>query len=361
MKTRIWMYFILGIFAFYTNFSFSDEEKKSEPENSIRKVTEGLDLLNNLSSSSRLKKQKKLQQKNRKVIKRLESLEKISNQSLLVLAGVYKDTGDHENQMRILKKLIKRNPKNVKYLLELAQALRKAYFKTYDPLFKEETIKVINQALKWKDKKTQEKAQLEMLALLKYEGDSKENNYAILKLIQKLIREMGVKRSYVKDMCKYFYLNKFYKQSLSACRKGIRYDPKEASNYIYHALSMENANRIRSLLKMTARKFPNSFLVQKKVGQFFLKEEDHSLALPYFKKAVAINKNSPEAHVGLAWSLFGSKKEKQSYKHFLKACMLNKPKMLFNFKKAKSMLNQKSRFTLSNLFEKGITECFYKG
>lgn len=328
----------------------------------IETLTNELDFLNK-KLAPRLREKEAIDyiknSKNNKAIDLLESLEDSSARSLLILAQAYENKGDYENQIRVLKQLVKKNKKNGLYLLELAKGFRKLYFKTGLFKYREEAITHINHILKL-HKKYHEKAHLEMLNLLKYKEDSEETNYAILKLLQTLIREFGVKRTYVKDICKYFYLNKFYNQSLSGCKKAMKYDPKEPSNYIYYALSMEETEEIEENLKKAVRKFPKSLFVRLSIGQFFITQKDYKSALPHFNKALKIKSNSAEGQMGLAQSLFYNGKEKTSYKHFLKACMLDKPQMLWPFKQAKSILNQKSKFKLAGTFEKGITRCFLR-
>ena len=328
----------------------------------IKSLTNELDFLNKkLAPRQQEKKAVDYMRynKNKKAIDLLESLDESSPRSLLILAQAYENTGDYDNQIRVLRRLVKRNKKNGIYLLELAKGLRKLYFETGLFPHREEAITIIHKVLKM-NKKYHEKAHLEMLELLKFKEDSKENNYAILKLLQTLIRDFGVKRNYVKDICKYFYINKFYKQSLFGCKTAMKYDPKEPSNYIYYALSMEETEDIETHLKKAVKKFPNSILVRIKAGQFFIEQKEYKSATPHFKKAVSIDPNSAEAQVGLAQSLFHNGKEKESYKHFFKACMLNKSQMLWAFKQAKSILNQKSKFQLASSFDKGITKCFLK-
>ena len=297
--------------------------------------------------------------KNKKAINLLESLDDISPRSLLILAQAYENTGDYENQIRILRQLVKKNKKNSIYLLELAKGLRKLYFKTGLFQYREEVLETINQVYAL-PKKYHEKAHLEMMNLLKYKEDSEETNYAILKLLQTLIREFGIKRAYIKDICKYFYINKFYNQSLSGCKKAIKYDPKEPSNYIYYALSMEKQEDIEQGLKLAVKKFPKSSFAQIQAGHYFLEQKEYKAARPYFKNSAKIEPNSAQVQLGLAQSLFHSGKEKESYTHFFKACMLDKPQMLWAFKQAKSILNQKSKFKLASSFERGITKCLLK-
>ena len=328
----------------------------------IETLTNELDFLNK-KLAPRLREKEAVNyiqdNKNKKAIDLLESLEDTSARSLLILAQAYENTGDYKNQIRILKKLVKKYKKNGTYLIELAKGLRKLYFKTGLFKHREEAITHINETLTLQ-KKYHENAHLEMLKLLKYKEDSDETNYAILKLLQTLIREFGVKRSYVKDICKYFYINKFYSQSLSGCKKAMKYDPKEPSNYIYHALSMEETEDIEKHLNQAVQKFPKVLFVRIRTGQFFIEQKEYKSALPHFNKALKIQSNSAEGQIGLAQSLFHNGKEKESYKHFFKACMLDKPQMLWAFKQAKSILNQKSKFKLASTFEQGITKCFLR-
>ena len=328
----------------------------------IKTLTNELDFLNK-RLAPRLREKEAVDyiqgNKNKKAIDLLESLEDSSPRSLLILAQAYENTGDYENQIRVLKQLVKKHKKNGIYLLELAKGFRKLYFKTGLFEHREKAITHINTTLTL-HKKYHENAHLEMLILLKYKEDSEETNYAILKLLQTLIREFGVKRTYVKDICKYFYINKFYTQSLSGCKKAMKYDPKEPGNFIYYALSMEEIEDTEKHLKQAVQKFPESLFVHIRTGQFFIEQKDYQSALPHFKKASKIRSDSAEGQLGLAQSLFHNGKEKESYKHFLKACMLDKPQMLWAFKQAKSILNQKSKFKLASTFEQGITKCFLR-
>ena len=350
----------------------SETENKAQPkakaqgedEDIIQNLTEELNFLNQQTTPPSPSKEKSALEymkhnKHKQAIDLLESLEDNSSRSLLILAQAYENTGDHENQIRVLRQLIKKDKKNGTYLLELAKGLRQRYFKTGRFEYRDSARETIKQVLTL-DKKYREKAHLEMLALLKYKEDSEETNYAILKLLQTLLREFGLKRSYIKDICKYFYINKYYSQSLSGCKKAMRYDPLEPDNYVYYALSHESPDDVEKHLKTAAKKFPKSTFAQESAGQFFIEQKDYKSARPYFQNAVSSAPQSAQVQLGLAQALFHTGKEDQSYKHFLKACMLNKPKMLWAFKQAKSILNQKSKFKLATSFENGITKCFLR-
>ena len=330
-------------------------EKKPKPTTnpSLKSLTHGLSILNQ-------PKKKPRRAKSLSAVKRQGGLGQLSARSLLVLAQAYEQKGDYENQILTLKKLIKKNKKQGLYWLELAKGFRKLYFKTGLFKHREESVKAIQQVYGLKNKKYQEKAHLEMLELLKWTEDLEENKYAILKLLQSLIREFGIKKKYVRDICKYLYINKFYGQSLAGCSKAIKYYPKEPENYIYYALSLEDEAKKEKFLKQTAKRFLKSFFVQLKMGQHFIEQKEYQSALPYFEKVARWKPSSAPAQLGLAQALFHTGQEQQSYKWFFKACMLDKPKMLWAFKQAKSILNQKSQFNLASTFDKGITQCFLK-
>ena len=348
--------------------STTTKKKKAKTDSSpldssiAESISKELDFLN--KKISPLQKEKQAleyirSKKSTDAIKLLESSNNISARSLRILASAYESKGDYENQIRVLKTLVKRDKKNGYHYLKLARALRKLYFKTGLFAQREEVVKTIDKIYNL-DKKYHEKAHIEMLELLKFKEDTEETNYAILTLLQKLIREYGVKKIYVRDICKYLYINKFYKQSLAGCKKAIKYYPKEASNYIYYALSMPEPAETEKYIKKVHKKFPNSYLANQEIGAFFVRQKDYKLALPYFQKAASLSGNSAITQVGMAQSLFHTGQAKASYKHFLKACMLDKQKMLWNFKQAKSILNQKNQVTLAEKFEKGIIKCYSK-
>ena len=390
--------FFLVFLLFFPLASLSEKKPKedSSSEPVIHNLTEDLDRLNPKAKSSKASKKNNY----KKTIDREESLDNQSPRTLVILARSYEDKKDYINQLRVLQILTKKHKKNGFFLLELARSRRNLYAQTHSLQHKEEAVKVIDKVYNL-PRKYREKAHLEMLELLKVEsrlnkssafyfnientqaksspeGAAKESSktsteekadslptplssdYAILKLLQTLLREFGVKKAYIKDICKYFYINQFYTQSLSGCKKAIKYDPKEPSNYVYYALSLKDREQRGKYLKQVVKKFPDSIMARMYTGRFLLEEADYKSALPHFKKAVRLLPNNATAHVGLARTLFHTKQEKASYKHFLKACVLDKQRMLWAFKQAKSILNQKNQFKLADSFEKGITKCFFQ-
>ena len=342
------LFFILMGFSHVVLSEFSDLEK----------LDEELNRFDDLSGSESSLKRASDPSTKRKAIDRNDSLEQNTSSSLIVLAQAYQQKKDYKNAVRVLRRLKDKEIKDLKVLMELAQAFSSIYFKTGDFTHREDGVALLNQILDQKNKKYNESAQLEMLKLLKFKADGGDNNYAILQLVQKLIREFGEKPHYISDLCKYLHLNDFHKESTSACRKAINKNPEGPHNYIYYAWSFKDNKKTENHLKSASKKFPESYFVQLQTGEFYLKQEDYAQALPYYEQAVSISPDSFEAQVGLARSFFHTNEEVKSYRYFLKACKLNKTDTLWRFKQAKSILNQKSKFKLAAQFEKGITECF---
>ena len=353
-------YFFFLLLISYSHWILSDSSSTVEDlDKQLDQLDRGLnsfdDLIENGAPSS---KGASASSQKRKSIDRDDSLGKNTSSSLLVLAQAYIEKKDYKNAVRVLRRLKDKEVKDLEVLMELARAFSGIYFKTGDFTHREDSIVLLNQVLDQKNKEYSESAQLEMLKLLKFKADGTDNNYAILQLVKKLINDFGEKSHYISDLCKYLHLNQFHKQSVSACRKAINKNPDASYNYVYYAWSFKDSKKRESHLIAAGKKFPESYFVQLQIGEFYLKQEDYSQALPYYEQVVSINSDSSEAQVGLARSLFHTDREVKSYKHFLKACKLNKTDTLWSFKQAKSILNQRSKFKLAAQFEKGITKCF---
>ncbi len=328
-------------------------------------IPSAVDLLDqNISKTGRLKSRKEggsggiRDESSPSAVNRTHFEETSSVESLFLLAQVYGEKEDYENQVRVLRRLIAKDRKNGKYWLKLIKALRLWYFKTHELNYKKETVDAIRQVKELKlNRKYQELAQLEMLSLLQNQKDIKLNHYAILELYNQLVRNFGKKKMYIRGVCEYLYINQFYQKSLSNCKKAIQNDPRGVSNYVYYALSLKDPLKKETNLKQVADRFSKSFLAQLKAGDVFFGQKNYKKALFYYSRAVRLNSQSVEAQVGLAQSLFSDGQFKKSYSHFLKACLLDRQEALWIFKKAKSLLNQKNKFVLAEFFEKGMTKC----
>ena len=347
----------LVIFVGFSHAICLSNEKALDKQ--FEQLDESLSSFNDFLESDTSSKSAHNSKKNmQESINRDDQLEQSAPASLMVLAEAYQQKKDYKNAARVLTKLKDKESKDLAALMDLARAFSNLYFKTGDFAHRESVVDLLNQVLEQRNKTYSEMAQLEMLKLLKFKADGTDNNYAILQLVKKLINDFGEKPHYISDLCKYLHLNKFHKQSVSACRKAINKSPDAPHNYVYYAWSFEDNKKTESHLKSAGKKFPESYFVQVQTGEFYLKQEDYIVALPYYTQAVSISTNAFEAQVGVARCFFNTEKEEESYSYFLRACKLNKSETLWSFKQAKSILNQRSKFKLAAQFEKGITECF---
>ncbi len=281
-----------------------------------------------------------------------------SQPSLKILAQAYAQKNDYKNHIRILRLQAQKEEGNTKAFFLLIQNLRRAYFKTFQAEYQEEALATINTLLEQEGKHNKEALYMEMFKLLSHKSEMEKNKSVLLELIQKMVRIFGEKKPYKKYLCKYFHLNEYHRESLKVCGEFIKSYPQEASGYVYYALSLRNQKEVEEKLKIAAKKFPRSVLAQLKAGDFFATKEDFKSALPYFQTAVQIRPNWIDIQSRLAQALFYSGKIKESYTHFLKACLMDKSRMLWPFKQAKSILNQRSQFKTAEFFETGINQCF---
>ena len=288
----------------------------------------------------------------------LRKKRRLSSASLWMLSLAYGKNKDRANQIMALDKLINRNPKEGKYVLAKAKASISYYFETGDPEFREQAYRLIEEVLTL-NKKHHEAAHLQTLRLLKFKDDEENNYYAILEHLKTMARLYGLKKAYIKEVCKYNYLNNFYKESKNVCKRAIKHFPKEPGNYVYYTLSLKDPLVIKPKLKKIAKRFSKSVFVQSQVGEYFLKLGDYENSLKYYMNAARANPGSAPVQIGLAQSLFYTGNEGSSYKAYYRACVLDKGKMIWAFKEAKSRLNQKNKFRLASRFENGITQCMH--
>ena len=271
------------------------------------------------------------QENKHKPVMGIGSIQDSSPSSLLTLAKIYKNKGDYKNQIRILKNLTAKEPENGSYLLHLAQVLVQVYSQTSKPQYKEQAIDTINNLLEL-DKKHHEKANLLLLKLLKHKDDIKNNHYAILTQLQTMVRKFGMKPVYVRDTCKYLYINEFYRQARLVCKKAVSQNKKLADNYVYYGLSLKDPLKKLKYLKNIAKKFPHSLIAQEQLGKLLLDRQEYESAYIYYRQAVKLSSQSVSSRIGLAQTLFNMNYPKKAYVHFVKACALDKIKALPAFK-----------------------------
>ena len=311
----------------------------------------------------------------KKAVKFLENslYNEASFESLKLLAQVYYDRKDTQNQINVLNIIsvnYSNNPESF-YLLAMAykskylQVFKEPSIKTKKELlkeqerYKEEIIKNLNQALKIDSKHIASYlALLEVLMTSDPKTEEKLHTRASLSVVLDMLKNLKDNK-YYSDLCKAYYDNQFFKQSLKACARSVKKNPKDPISPLILSLSLEDQKKKQEKLVLTAEAFPNSFFVQYKTGLYFMGKSPRS-AILYLTSAHKLNPNHVTLNKILAKLLYDNGEEERSYDYFLSACLLTEALFLEEFRKAKSGLRRKSKVDLVVKFKKGIKECYQK-
>ena len=321
-----------------------------------------------------------------------------SFETLELLSKTYREKGDEQNQIKVLERLKSEYPDNPKsyYLLgrihkknyEEAMELNKdpcqiRYNKSRDKRHKQSAIEEFTSAIEKNPK--YEAAYLELLPLLrelerwrdsprggpqkkatktaqttkkssKTKKGASTTGMEVLSLVKDMVRYFRKPEHYV-DLCEAYYQNDFSRQARKACRIAIKKNPDNPRAYLYYALA-QAPDKVESHLMETARKFPQSELIQLHAGRWFL-DKTSDLAVKYLAAVVTINPKHAETHAHLAGLFFKSKKFEKAYDSFKVACFLNL-NYIQDFRKAKQRLFHAGEEgkRLIPQFEQGIDECF---
>ena len=313
----------------------------------------------------------------KKAVKFLENslYNEASFESLALLAQVYQDRKDFKNQLNVLNILSVNYPKNPESFYLLAMGYKNKYlevdqeislkFKPNKELLKKreeyqkEIIKNLNQALKLDSKHVSSYlALLDMLMFTDSKTDEKKHSRASLNVVLDMWKNLKKNKYYI-PLCKAYYDNQFFKQSLKACARSVKKNPKDPMSPLILSLSLSDDKKKEEKLVLTAQAFPDSFFVQYKTGLYFMNKSPRS-AILYLTSAHKLEPKHVKLNKILAKLLFDNREEERSYDYFLSSCLLTDGLFLEEFRGAKSSLRRKSKVDLTLKFQKGIQECYKK-
>ena len=275
-----------------------------------------------------------------------------SFETLTVLADVYKEKKDINNELKIRKVIVSNFPKNPKSYYMLGLVYKKLYYKNENIEDKKLAIENFNLAIR-KNKKYEE-AYLHILELIK--GDE-AHTPKTLSLVFEMNRYIKKPKYYI-DLCEAYFETNYFKQSLRACKlaqKKNSGDPKSKMLYLLSSISLKKNKKKENELIEVANKYKNSKAVQERAA-FYFQSKDKPLAIKYFQRAIEIDPNSKKSHIALSQLLF-EKSPVQSAQYFLKACLLTEGGYLSEFQKAKNKVRYKNK-SAEAIFIQGIDECF---
>ena len=309
----------------------------------------------------------------RKAVKFLENslYNEASFESLELLAQVYYDRGDLKNQINVLNILSVNYPRNPESFYLLAMGYKNKYLKVGQEKslksskelleekeeYKKEIIENLNQALKLDSKHVP--SYMELLDILQFtdpKTDEKKHTRASLSVVLDMWKNLRQNKYYI-FLCKAYYDNQFFKQSLKACARSIKKNPKDPLSPLILSLSLSDEKKKEEKLVLTAQAFPESFFVQYKTGLYFMDKAPRS-AILYLTSAHKLEPKHVLLNKMLAKLLFDNKEEEKSYDYFLSSCLLTEGLFLVDFRQAKSSLRRKNKVDLIVKFQKGIRECY---
>lgn len=282
--------------------------------------------------------------------------------TLKTLSRIYENKQDLRNQLKVLKLIVLNYPNNSESFYLLA--------KTYELIFRDKkrdkiirlqsranSIKNFNKAIN--KNKTYAKAYEDLIKLLQkkdlYTSQYQHTKASLSVVIEAFAQIKKIK--YYSDLCKAYYDNKYFKQSLKACKKAITKNPKDFRSHLIYAFSFSDKNQIEKKSLQVAQMFLKSFFVQYNAALYFM-DKNPRLAIVHFNHAYKLQAKHINLNKIMAIFLAQHEQEKQAYKHFLQACKLTSGKFLKEFKIEARRLRKKSLPSLIPQYKKGIKSCF---
>ena len=183
-----------------------------------------------------------------------------------------------------------------------------------------------------------------------------ELNSQALAVLNGIQIKFGESQQTTRYLCEYLIVNHFYNEGLIQCSRSIRMNSQNPTPYLLQFLHSSDNKDKKKLLKIL-KKFPKSPSVLVFVGRFFKDQNNDELSIRYFKKAIQIDPDFVSGIQALASVLFHKGQYSQALSYYFTACQKNYLKSITAFRKAKSLLSQKSLFKLANDYQSQINLC----
>ncbi|QLY25410.1 tetratricopeptide repeat protein [Bdellovibrio sp. KM01] len=335
--------------------------------------------------------------------------------SLSTIAGTVTPTSG-QDKVEALKAEIKKDPKNTKLVVQLAQEFytQKDYEKVTLLLWKQidkldrqailllakahearqetgDMIRALNNLISKNDKDfeaysllgnayTMQKKPKEALenyklaiesnpkfeppynALMKmYETRQPPNYYEMRILAQDMIDNMGKKAEYLAKLCEINTNDGTFEAGVTSCRETIQKDPKIADAHVNLGLSMKGMgedDKAKATLKKAADSFPKSEFAQYTYGHLLEEDKSSIEAMKYFKVGSEADPKSARSWLGLATTSFDIKKYEVALIAYKNACKYDK-KNAVAFRKATTVLRNSRVSEWVGKFESASENCTF--
>ena len=289
-------------------------------------------------------------------------------ETLKQLSQVYEQKKDFQNQKNVLEVLSlsesgASNPESF-YLLagaykHLLDEAEEKDLSEKSEEYKEKVFENYKQALKRDPKhKPSYLAFLELLKVTDPETQEKKHSPDSLSLVLAMLKNLKDKK-YYGLLCKAYYDNRFLKQARRACFKSVKKNPEDPVGFLMLSLSLSDRKKREEKLILTAKKFPESFLVQYHTGLYF-RDRSSSSAISYLTQAQKLQPDHLRLNQILAQVLMENKNFASSYDYYLKACLLSEGAFLPELRKARGIVLRNNEGEIVLKFDQAIKECFQK-
>ena len=335
------------LIIFITQINFNSEKayaktKESDLRNNAKIFTQAQDLAKN--------------KKWKKAIALLEPLsERLPEVSLFNLSNYYGRINDFTSEIRHLNTLIELKPQSPTYHFHrgLAYSRLQSSQRLSQTQFNNEAISSLQKTIELKP--TFRSAYTLLLDLFERTNNSTEARSTLLIMID----HFGERAEYFSKLCRLYIEDEFIDDGIRLCTVAITKSPKEPINHVFLArgyLYKENAKRAQSILSKATELFPKSAKVHEVNGEYHLAKKNLTTAIKYFRKAIAIDTNLADSHIGLAISLFEKKKYEEALTPYLNACKLKHSKIK-EYRQAITKLRGVNNFKMSEKYENQIYKC----
>ncbi len=193
-----------------------------------------------------------------------------------------------------------------------------------------------------------------------YENRNPPNLYELAILFQDMIDNIGQKPEFYQKLCEVNAQDdNTFEAAIDTCKQAIAKDPKTANAYVHLGNNLKIAGKTdeaNATLKKAANDFPKSEFAQYTYGKVLEDLKNTVDAMKYYKTGTEADPLSARSWLGLAATSFEIKKFEISLIAYKNACKYNR-KFAVNFRKAATALRNSKTTDWAGKFESGAEAC----
>jgi tetratricopeptide (TPR) repeat protein len=199
-------------------------------------------------------------------------------------------------------------------------------------------------------------------ALMKmYETRQPPNYYEMRILAQDMVDHIGKRPEYLAKLCEINTNDGTFEAGVASCKEAIQKDAKNADSHVNLGLSMKGMgddDKAKISLKKAADSFPKSEFAQYSYGHLLEEDKSSIEAMKYFKTGTEADPKSARSWLGLATTSFDIKKYDIALIAYRNACKFDK-KNAVAFRKATTVLRNSRTSEWVGKFESASENCTF--